>query len=287
MPQSGSLWLVVGVGGLLVVGTALWLVRRRKAAIPFARVIASPAPAVPIPLDYAPAPPWYRTRRLRRRVALVVLAAAIGCGIRWGPPAFKQARMLWWQHQCRAYAAPADEVVYDEDPIAAGKLIALGGDYHGENNPVDANAQVACKVPQCYQRFRDVISRNHYDGAIVYLGERALPDGRPCIVAVYFQNFAPGAVRYGHPLAAVLIEPAPLTGEPRVIPHLSAMGAEAWVGGTHPTIRFFAGQPDPRDRTRFTIQYEQEGKRGQVFGQIMLDRGELEVFTTTPSGIKY
>ena len=45
-------------------------------------------------------------------------------------------------------------------------------------------------------------------------------------------------------------------------------------------FRFYAGQPDPSDRSRFTIDYDVDGKRGTIRGQLKND-GTVELKPTT------
>jgi hypothetical protein len=67
-------------------------------------------------LDYGLAAPR-RAKRVRR-LLLLFLASAVGYAC-WqqGPHIMKQAPILFWQRQCLRYTAPAEQVVYEEDPV--------------------------------------------------------------------------------------------------------------------------------------------------------------------------
>src|SRR2546421_5617271 len=82
----------------------------------------------PIALEYGAAP---RARRkwVRRAIGMTVCGVLAFAAWHWGPSAWRQAQVLYWQTQCLNYRAPADQVVYEEDPTAAVKLLAGGGDY--------------------------------------------------------------------------------------------------------------------------------------------------------------
>src|SRR5436305_1688958 len=111
------------------------------------------------PLNYAPAPP--RTRKwLFRSTLLAILLVLTGVAWRWGPAARRQAQLLYWQRKCRTYTAPRDEVVYEEDPAAAARLLVNNAAHYAPyplkrtpapGAPAPANA--AARLPACWSRF--------------------------------------------------------------------------------------------------------------------------------------
>src|SRR4051812_7643715 len=80
-------------------------------------------------LDYAPAPPTLRRRRVRRMILGVMLLGAVVAGWRWGPGAYRRASLLYWQRQCLRYAAPGETVVYDSEAVAGAALRAADRHY--------------------------------------------------------------------------------------------------------------------------------------------------------------
>src|SRR5258706_821592 len=75
-------------------------------------------------LDYAPPLPWRRRKNIRRWA--VVLLLALGA-LAWAPALWNRVRVLWWQRQCLAHVAPADQVVYDDGPAVPPLLNSGGG----------------------------------------------------------------------------------------------------------------------------------------------------------------
>src|SRR4051812_23678284 len=76
------------------------------------------------PLDYAPA---RRARRRRiARAAIFVLLLFFGTHLArvWIPSAVRQLQTLYWQRRCLSYTAPPTQVVYEQDPATAAKLLA-------------------------------------------------------------------------------------------------------------------------------------------------------------------
>src|SRR5688500_501937 len=81
------------------------------------------------PLSYAAAPPWHRRRAWRRCIVLVVVLAIGAAAWRWGPAAREKVRLLYWQRQALTHTASPDQIVYEEEPESAKKLIAGTGGY--------------------------------------------------------------------------------------------------------------------------------------------------------------
>src|SRR5438874_12399244 len=81
---------------------------------------AVPSPTPP-QLDYAPKPPLHCRRRFRQTVLGLVLLLVAASGLMWGPRAWRQAKLLYWQERCMTYAAPVMRCVYDSraEPQAA------------------------------------------------------------------------------------------------------------------------------------------------------------------------
>jgi len=73
-------------------------------------ITAVSAPQPP-QLDYALPPPLVRRARFRRCLALAGVALALLSSLWWGPPLWRNARAVYWQRQCIAYSAPANQVV--------------------------------------------------------------------------------------------------------------------------------------------------------------------------------
>src|SRR4051812_43471063 len=79
-------------------------------------------------LEYAPPSPLLRRKRARRVIFAIILLLLIVIGIlqrRTIELYARQAELLYAQRAWLNFSAPADRVVYDDDPPRAAALLAL------------------------------------------------------------------------------------------------------------------------------------------------------------------
>src|SRR5207302_9559063 len=81
-----------------------------------------------------PAPPGPRIPRewLRRGLVVAALFVAVFSAWAFGPSLWRAAQARYWQRKCLNYTAPADQVVYADDPAEAAALL--------KNDPAGYNA---------------------------------------------------------------------------------------------------------------------------------------------------
>lgn len=235
-------------------------------------------------LDYAPAPAK-RRKWLRRCVLLITLLGVSAACSRWGGAAWHQARLLYWQRQCLRYTTPADQIVYDEDPINAAKLLAADSQYapyplkRGGISAPSAGLPVnaAAHVPACWTRFESLtntpvaIQWARGYGSIAFLHERVSPSGHRRLVGVrYFPdtNSFVASFLNGYNCNTEAITPATLTMPPA--PAMRAYLIDVLSGWPRhpPMVRMYAGQIDPNDPSRFTIRYEMWGQTDTLDGRL-------------------
>jgi hypothetical protein len=180
------------------------------------------------PLDYAPPLPWHRRRGLHRWLIAGALALTLLSSVKWAPPAWRHAQLLYWQRQCMTYMAPADAVV------------------------VQIDTPEASIVPAEWSAFRAVWASAYQSDGTLFLHARQTPAGRTWLIAVDFHATGGGV------LATRSIQPATL-GRRSSDSGGRAMGGSFF--GMTPGARFFAGQPDRDDPSHFTIEYEVNGRR--------------------------
>jgi hypothetical protein len=219
-------------------------------------------------LEYAPAPPRGRKWVARAAALLLVLALAYA-GHRWGPAAWGKSRMLYWQRLCLNYRPDDKAVVYEEEPSAAGRLLAHSSDYTayplarhappGPRTPVNA----AARVPACWSRFSalgGIPAAGRGPGAVVFLHERISPAGNRRLVMVrYFpepDTFTSGLIA-GYNFDFEVLTPATLSrpaaaAAPKAYPFDVRSG---WPRHP-PLVRVYAGQADAHDPSHFTIRYQ-------------------------------
>lgn len=207
-------------------------------------------------------------------------------GWRWGPPAWRQTKILYWQRQCLNYSAGPEKIVYEEALPAAERLLSQDSQYSrlgivqsGRNDLADA----AQSLPECWERLfatthgmpypTPPLFRNWILGAIVFLHERTAPNGRQrlvCIALVHsngdFADCSTGLRSY----KATTIQSTKLPFPANRISE-SCGSAREILSWPEPQIRIYAGQPDPADASHFTIRYEMWGQSDILDGWLRDD----------------
>lgn len=212
------------------------------------------APAHPPLLEYGRGPVPLR-RRARRLMPLVVLIGALLMG---GAEARRHAELLSLQRYCARYAVPADEVVYEarlevvsdpHRPEALAELVELPNSTHPTPGPWQELARWAGEKP-----LLDA-------GPVLFLHERRSARGERRVVCVEYAGawnpLIARTVKPGTPLSRPIFEPIQYS------PAINLTNCHR--------LRFFAGQPDPADDSRFTIGYEMDGRVGTLEGQLLED----------------
>jgi hypothetical protein len=181
--------------------------------------------------------------------------------------------------------APATQVLYDDDPKAAAKLLQSRADYlsltTGQHTP---GSSVALRHPVCWDRY---IMMSYFSALpptpVLFLHERSTKRGTRRLVCVTFEGWVGGDLPF---LGERSFEPVSLLGG-----HRSGLGVFPWfigdaaelsglakAGGavTVQKIRFYAGQFDPSDQSHFTVEFENDGKKGIIDGWLLDDPSAKE-----------
>ena len=212
-------------------------------------------------LSYAPRLPWHRRRSSRRVAALIASLLVTAAAWRWGPTGWRHVRLLYWQRQCLAYVAPADQVVLDDDPIVAAALLKREGyrNLAGAGSP-----PVAGFVPRCWAEAMRATT-GPPAGSVLFLHERTSPGGQRRLVILQLPGSGtPPLTGSGIP---ALIEPATLTAAPKF--HNAVISADvdvSWPDLPRRSTRLFAGQADPADASHFVIRFQTGGLGGTIDG---------------------
>lgn len=225
--------------------------------------------AKPLFLDYAPAP-GRALRFIRKAIRIILLCAVVVTAYIWGPPAWHQTRMLYWQRQCMKFAAPVDQVVYDGEVIS-GRTIA---------------------PPTCWAEFVDsaahvgpaLASLPNY-GSLVFLGELKTPSGESRLVAVAFTSqvnwWLHGYLSPGMSYQVWVLKPGSAFSPPELISQNSTLSIDVASSNAQPLPRFYFGQRDPADPSRFTVRYRVSGQEDVVDGRID-DTGQITLTQQMP-----
>jgi hypothetical protein len=247
----------------------------------------------PVRLDYGRAPS--RRRRWLRRIAIVLCMTVMGVASwRWGPQAWRQARILYWQRQCLRYSASADQVVYTTDVAVAAGLLkradygrgevcslgSVGADGRfrtGSNSRVEPNT--AAYRSECWDQFLRAaavrLPRFSFmpAGAVCFLGEMRTPRGKTRLVVV--EGFRVEHYQLSIFFHAFVLEPGGLLRAPKVTGPAQGQGIDvsdfpysATTGSDYANSihagSVYAGQIDPADRSHFTIRFRVVGGSEEI-----------------------
>jgi hypothetical protein len=210
-------------------------------------------------LDYAPQiPPWYHHKRVRQiAVGIAVFIVIYYWGYQiWHQQVRRQFAQDWRSETqaCMEYTAPANQIVFDDDPRDFGQLDDC-------NVIMRRNGQAAAgrKLNIWSYSLISIPALTKVSDAFVFLHARKSKSGNQRLIVIW----SPMLFEQDFNLhAAVILAPnAPfdqLVGKEGMnfdstIPHNS-------------TLRVFAGQPDPFDDSHFTIGYEADHHAGTIDG---------------------
>jgi hypothetical protein len=221
-----------------------------------------------------------------------------------------EAAMLALQQKCMTHSAPADQVIYTEDPQRGAALMGAGSSYSridvSQATVPDWPAPVERPSPAYWNDISKVRQLDHGfqagPGPLAFLHERKTPSGQQRLVAVYFstrQRFSPSAnepdiVRTFRRMDAAVYTPfAPGTSatwtqstielrlpQPDVV-RVTRAPDGSYTAQRPPSLTVFAGQPDPVDPTHFTVAYDIAGQGGVVDGWVL----DKEVILKPRNGI--
>jgi hypothetical protein len=161
------------------------------------------------------------------------------------------------ERKCLHYKAPPSEVVYESDPAAAQLLLSQGKGY------TTAGDGAAAYTPQCWKEF----GYPSPESSLLFLHVLESKSGER-LVGVELRRS-----RSGFLLGVRLYDYNGLTISPP-----SDFFYPLPIGSPESkALRFYAGQLDPDDASRFSIRYTHDGKDGAIHGQLS-ERGDTVTF---------
>jgi hypothetical protein len=236
-------------------------------------------PIDPLQLDYAPPPARHR-QRFRRALLLILVIAVFWTLAEYGPDTARRLRLLYVQGRCARFEFPANTVIFDSDRAARAPLLANPEDYVAlDDAQVWPVTGVARREPACWASLKDIL----------FAGRTFWPPGPPApkvmvhllttadgkqqrLVAIIFAPAAPlppsASPIYASPgigLVAAIVQPGTWDTPPRWDGNSDFLRAN-FDSAKH--LKFYAAQLDPKDPSRFTIQYEIDGQSGTVEGKL-------------------
>ncbi|MDQ3441798.1 MAG: hypothetical protein M3478_15760 [Planctomycetota bacterium] len=217
-------------------------------------------------LGYAPAPPLHRRPRLRRWALFAGFTLLLVVALWLVPRTYRHVQLLRWQSHCLAYAATASEVVYDNDPAEAKRLLALPRTYL--KDPRDG---AAYRVPIEWIQFYLAAGFGPQSTGTLFLHQRTSPSGRPVLLALDL-NFNPLSADRVMSMGERVIVPGALLRPPRQVASRQRGDGTQIRIGQGSRVRVFAGQPDANNPSHFTIDYEMDGARHKLDGWLEDDQ---------------
>ncbi len=233
-------------------------------------------------LEYAPIGPP-RRQWIARAVAMSAGLAVAVAGWRYGPAAWRQGWVLYWQHRCMTYAAPAEQVVYDEGPTATGRVAAGAAVWYAASPrpaglAVQAMASARRPPPpaaavasaDCWRQFGTLAPAWPWpDGAALFCHElRSVAGVRRLVIVQHVptgnvERFVPGL-----DVQVTVYQPATLLRPP-----LTSAVAVNYSGMVPYSRRpqaliIYAGQADPADPAHFTVRYQMWGQTDTLDGRL-------------------
>jgi hypothetical protein len=204
---------------------------------------------------------------VRRALLILALVALAGAAIYYFPKAREHVLVYVCQRKCTSYLPPADQVVFDDDPVRAAAL--LSDPRYGST----AGGTTAFLVPPAWVELYSHLSppglRSH---GTVFLGAMTTPEGRERLVAIDITVNNSSRSKDSVLLMARVIEPGNLVRRPRL---LSTYGAEFLSYGLKGPVT--PGQVDPRDPTHIVLF------GGQVDGWLQEDSVRLRARSNPPT----
>ena len=226
-----------------------------------------------IQLSYGKFPPPNRKRQFALVAVICLLAIVLVGGGMYFRRRIQDAR--YWQavyqasftaqQQCMAYSAPPQQVMYEEDPVAASNLLKSG---------VTGYRQVwkQKSVGFHYAGFGNWCWPFGLDDALVFLHERRTSNGTSRIVAVGYLHAFANEARWDRSFVFGVWKPGFGRGYPEVL----NLGRECFIEPLRnlhekDLLRLYAGQADSTDLSHFTIAYEVNGQPGTIDGWLKDD----------------
>jgi hypothetical protein len=228
-------------------------------------------------LEYAPRARFHQRRWFRRALWGIVAAVVLASAAYFADPVVVRLRLLSAQREAMAISYPSTQVAWEEAParIAAWTAGARSGPGWATLTGTQGGLLAAYVAPPAFGRVLMMPKSPGGGVAQLYVGARDGGAGRRlvavCVEGVPYRFMRPAGAPLGiDTLRVVVMRPAALTSPPMFY-------ADSWADPDvldrvpAGTLRFYWGQPDPADASRFTIAYETTTGKGTIDGRLMAD----------------
>jgi hypothetical protein len=229
--------------------------------------------AEPCTLTYGPRPRWHRRWPWFRSIFSVLITSASLIFMIWGRQITRKSALLYHQHQCLTYIAPENQVVFDEDPQAAADLLARSAEYESFVPVHPFSRAAVTHTPRCWTSFEKLAwgAAAPQHKHVLFLHELRTSNGMRRLVCVILN--CEGRFK----LESIVINPADLTNAPSnartPITVIIGRGSRPHVvmEPREKHIRFYAGQIQRDDPSKFYIRYELDLQEHYICGRLNHD----------------
>lgn len=237
----------------------------------------SDTPLTPPTLSYEPGN-YTRRRRIRRTIAVLMLLAVVITTMitvrRYGPAVQARVRLLYRQRACMTYAAPADQVVFTNDPKLAAPLLAarftnVNTMWWTTPDLTGRRKTAVGLFAEQWERFASTWLQAAQSGAMLFLHERVTQSGERRVVALLL--FQRTYAKFEFAIESISIRPVPFWGGmPASVDGGNSASNELFRQPTENLV-LYAGQPDAADESHFTIGYAVRTETGTIDGWLQDD----------------
>jgi hypothetical protein len=220
-------------------------------------------------LEYASRPGWVRRRWRRATLVILLLGAIIAGGwcrhsITW---AVRRGLLLRAQRQCLDFNAQPGRVVYEEDVARASELLKQP-DYRPTKLGPDGQRIGAAWWPAEIRNYPEASlwpNGGAGEEALLFLHERKTASGQSVLVSVKaWMDRRLRRVQFGSRAVSL----ATWNSDSQTVGGLHGGAFEISDYYERTPLRIYAGNLDPADASRFTVEYELNGLRGVLKGRV-------------------
>ena len=211
------------------------------------------------PLDYAKRPtPAARIVRHRRLIVALAIAVTIVPVSKVAIQEWGELQHWWLRRKCLVFSLPPSTVVFDDDPVRAKNLLALGK--YVSSHPALGTATGSPFALLPIREFDDYAVPSQWAAPVVFLHERISPAGHRRLVVIHISllpNDPFNRIFFDHYLEQDGVTGNASRSQDRSV-EMYRLPAEA--------IGIYAGQPDASDSSHFTIDYLLNNRRETIDG---------------------
>jgi hypothetical protein len=216
-------------------------------------------------LEYAPLPRGHRIRQVRRIIFGVGVGIMLLVGIYYWPTIKSLGAVRYLERKCLNHQDPAGTIFYSNDPQDQPKLSATSG--YETTWSMWPKGQYVIRPNRWAEQLSSARSGRlgswPHVAPTLFVHGRNAPSGPKLLVFVQAWRMANDPQNRLSLLPTV----AGASGTTAPIARTAPVGLDMCLMPTD-VVRVYCGQPDPNDASHFTIDYDLNGVRGTIDGNL-------------------